>query len=43
MVTPDAQGMASQLQYAPLPAEVVALLKPRIAGLKANGKVIPAN
>ncbi|HEX5003788.1 MAG TPA: phosphate ABC transporter substrate-binding protein PstS [Gemmatimonadales bacterium] len=43
MVTPEAQGMAGQLQYAPLPAEVVALVKPRIAGLKANGKAIPAN
>ncbi len=43
MVTPDAQAMATQLSYAPLPAEVVALIKPRIAGLKANGKPIPAN
>ncbi len=42
MVTPDAQGMASTLKYAPLPAEVVALIKPRIAGLTANGKPIPA-
>ncbi len=43
MTTPEAQGMATQLSYAPLPAEVIALLKPRIAGLKANGKPIPAN
>mgnify|MGYP003471230676 FL=1 len=43
MVTPEAQAMASQLSYAPLPAEVVALIKPRISGLKANGKPIPAN
>jgi phosphate transport system substrate-binding protein len=43
MVTPDAQAMATQLSYAPLPAEVVALIKPRITGLKANGKPIPAN
>ena len=43
MVTPEAQAMASQLSYAPLPAEVVALIKPRITGLKANGKPIPAN
>ena len=35
--------MATQLSYAPLPAEVIALLKPRIAGLKANGTPIPAN
>ena len=43
MVTPEAQAMATQLSYAQLPAEVIALLKPRIAGLKANGKPIPAN
>ena len=43
MVTPEAQAMATQLSYAPLPAEVIALLKPRIAGLKANGTPIPAN
>jgi len=43
MITPDAQGMAGDLKYAPLPAEVVALIKPRIAGLKANGKPLPAN
>lgn len=43
MVTPEAQGMAGQLQYAPLPAEVIALVKPRIAALKAGGKPIPAN
>jgi len=42
MVTPEAQAMAGDLKYAPLPAEVVALIKPRIAGLKANGKPIPA-
>jgi phosphate transport system substrate-binding protein len=43
MITPNAQAMAGELKYAPLPAEVVALIKPRIAGLKANGKPIPAN
>jgi len=43
MITPEAQGMAGALKYAPLPPEVVALVKPRIAGLKANGKLIPAN
>jgi len=42
MITPEAQAMAGQLQYAPLPAEVIALVKPRISGLKANGKPIPA-
>jgi len=41
MITPAAQAMAGELKYAPLPAEVVALIKPRIAGLKANGKAIP--
>lgn len=43
MITPNAQAMAGELKYAPLPAEVVGLIKPRIAGLKANGKPIPAN
>jgi phosphate transport system substrate-binding protein len=38
MVTPQAQAMAGGLQYAPLPSEVVALIKPRVAALKANGK-----
>lgn len=42
MITPEAQGMAGDLSYAPLPAEVIALIKPRIASLKANGKPIPA-
>jgi phosphate transport system substrate-binding protein len=40
MVTDDAQGMAATLQYAPLPAPVVALVKERIKTLKAGGKVI---
>jgi phosphate transport system substrate-binding protein len=43
MVTPEAQAMAGQLQYAPLPDAVVALIKPRIAALKAAGKPIPAS
>jgi len=43
MLTPEAQGMARSLEYAPLPAEVVALIKPRVASLKAAGKPIPAN
>jgi len=42
MITPQAQAMATELKYAPLPAEVVALIKPRIAGLKANGKPLPS-
>jgi phosphate transport system substrate-binding protein len=40
MVTDEAQGMAATLQYAPLPAPVVALVKERIKTLKAAGKVI---
>jgi phosphate transport system substrate-binding protein len=40
MITPEAQEMAKQLEYAPLPAEVIALIKPRIATLKAQGKPI---
>jgi len=43
MITPEAQAMAGQLQYAPLPDAVVALVKPRIAALKAAGKPIPAS
>ena len=43
MITPEAQAMSGQLEYAPLPPEVIALIKPRIAGLKAAGKPIPAN
>jgi phosphate transport system substrate-binding protein len=41
MITPGAQAMAGQLQYAPLPAEVIGLVKPRIATLKAGGRPIP--
>jgi phosphate transport system substrate-binding protein len=40
MVTPEAQGMASELKYAPLPAEVVALEQERIKTLKAAGKAL---
>jgi len=40
MVTPDAQAMASQLIYAPLPKEVVELVKERIKTLKAGGKAL---
>ncbi len=40
MVTPEAGKMAADLQYAPLPDPVIALVKQRIAGLKANGKVL---
>ncbi len=36
MVSPEAQGMASQLVYAPLPEEVVELVKERVKTLKAG-------
>jgi phosphate transport system substrate-binding protein len=40
MITPDAQKMAAELKYAPLPAEVVSLIKERLQTLKAAGKAI---
>lgn len=40
MVSPDAQGMATGLVYAPLPKEVVELVKERIKTLKAGGKTL---
>jgi len=40
MVTDEAQQMAAELHYAPLPAPVVTLLKERINALKAGGKPI---
>ena len=40
MITPEAQGMAKDLVYAPLPNEVVGLIKDRLQTLKAGGKVI---
>jgi len=40
MVTDEAQQMAAELHYAPLPAPVVALVKTRITTLKAAGKPI---
>ncbi|HEY3933187.1 MAG TPA: phosphate ABC transporter substrate-binding protein PstS [Gemmatimonadales bacterium] len=38
MVTPEAQAMATKLDYAPLPKEVIALEIARFKTLKANGK-----
>ena len=35
--------MASDLNYAPLPAEVVSLVQARLPTLKAGGKAIAAN
>ena len=43
MISPEAQKMASDLNYAPLPAEVVSLVQARLPGLKAGGKAIAAN
>ena len=42
MITPEAQKMAADLHYAPLPAPVVTLVAERIPTLKAGGKVIAA-
>ena len=43
MITPEAQVMAADLHYAPLPKEVVALLQARLPTLKAAGKAIASN
>ncbi|HLQ22925.1 MAG TPA: phosphate ABC transporter substrate-binding protein PstS [Gemmatimonadales bacterium] len=43
MITPDAQAMAADLSYAPLPQEVTALIKDRIQTLKAGGKTLAEN
>ena len=40
MLTPEAQKMAEDLKYAPLPGPVVSLVQSRIGILKAGGKVI---
>jgi phosphate transport system substrate-binding protein len=40
MITPDAQKMAAELKYAPLPTEVISLIKERLQTLKAAGKAI---
>jgi phosphate transport system substrate-binding protein len=40
MISPDAQKMATELNYAALPAEVVALIQARLPTLKAGGKAI---
>ena len=43
MITPEAQAMAAELHYAPLPKEVVALVESRLPTLKAAGKAIASN
>ena len=40
MITPEAQKMATELHYSPLPAEVVSLIEARLPTLKAGGKTI---
>jgi phosphate transport system substrate-binding protein len=40
MITPEAQKLAAELHYAPLPAPVVSLIQARIPTLKASGKAI---
>src|SRR5215210_674388 len=42
MVTPEAQKMASELHYAPLPDPVVSLVQARLPSLKAGGKALAA-
>jgi len=43
MIAPEAQKMAADLHYAPLPAEVVQLIQARLPTLKAGGKAIASN
>jgi phosphate transport system substrate-binding protein len=43
IITPEAQKMATELHYAPLPAEVVSLVQARLPTLKAAGKAIALN
>ena len=43
MITPEAQKMASDLNYAPLPPDVVALVQARLPTLKAGGKSLASN
>jgi hypothetical protein len=40
MITPEAQKMAADLHYAPLPAPVVTLIEGRLPTLKAGGRAI---
>jgi len=42
MITPEAQKMAAELHYSPLPAPVVSLIEARLPTLKAGGKAIAA-
>jgi phosphate transport system substrate-binding protein len=40
MITPEAQKMAEDLKYAPLPPDVVKLVQARLGTLKAGGKAL---
>ena len=40
MITPEAQKMAADLHYSPLPAPVIALIEARLPTLKAAGRAI---
>jgi ABC-type phosphate transport system substrate-binding protein len=40
MITPEAQKMAEELKYAPLPPDVVKLVQARLGTLKAGGKAL---
>ena len=42
MITPEAQRMAADLHYSPLPDPVIALIQARLPTLKAGGKSIAA-
>ena len=42
MITPEAQKMAADLHYSPLPDPVIALIQARLPTLKAGGKSIAA-
>jgi phosphate transport system substrate-binding protein len=42
MISPEAQKMASELHYAPLPSPVVSLVEARLPTLRAGGKAIAA-
>jgi phosphate transport system substrate-binding protein len=40
MISPEAQQIAKELHYSPLPLEVVTLIRSRIAGLRAAGRAM---
>jgi phosphate transport system substrate-binding protein len=43
MITPEAQDMAKQLEYSPLPEQVTKLITERLKSLKAAGKAIASS